>query len=423
MTIARARRSVLRSVLLLAAVTLAAGAASAAVNVPFTASFGNNRGPLIDFPAIGEGPCPSVQVGINFAPPGATSASTLPTMDPLGGTNPQVANPQGCILGSGSASVTVPSSGPASFVVQPGGISKPLPPSGVTNRVMALPANVLSVQTRNAFSGPPAAPIQTLKAGTPTPVTVASPAPWRNFHASAWLTQTGRVGPDFTWCWGVGGCGTPGSPGTIGNGTRPAVVKYRGGPNRFGGTMGLILKQAFGQLALISGLGVPPSGVIILPLQTGTNSLPEGRGYSAYQTNPIPSGAIYQYYTVTPTSGFIGMVTNQLFVVPAAQNFARGFPWTTGTVLVRKTGYLGSQPDFQTITAMGSDNRNAAGTTGNITLVAGSMTETLLAGQISDTPNMSLLRLNFLPEPGAALQLLSGALGLFGLQLWRRRRS
>jgi hypothetical protein len=418
MTIARARRPVLRSVLLLAAATFAAGAASAAVNVPFTASFGNNRGPLIDFPAIGEGPCPSVQVGINFAPPGATSPATLPTMDPFGGTNPQVANPQGCILGSGSASVT----GAGSFVVQPGGISKPLPPSGVTNRVMALVPNVLSVQTRNAFSGPPAAPIYAIKAGTPV-TTVGTPAAWRNFRASAWMTQTGRVGPSFTWCWGAGGCGTPGSPATIGAGTRPAVVKYRGGPNRFGGTMGLILKQAFGQLALISGLGVPPGGVILLPLQTGTNSLPEGRGYGAYQTNPIPSGAIYLHYTVTPTSGFIGGVTSPVFVVPAATNFARGFPWTTGTVLVRKTGTVGGSPDYQTITAMGSDGRNAAGTMGNITLVAGSMTETLLAGTISDTPNMSVLRLNFLPEPGAALQLLSGALGLFGLQLWRRRRS
>lgn len=402
----------------IAAVTFAAASATAVVNVPFSGVWGDKRGPVINFPLIGPQVCAfSITANVNFAPPGTTSPGNLPTMDPFGIPNPQPQNPGGCevqLSNNLAVSTGVPTgpSNPVPFQVPTGFFTGTVPGPGLTNKAFALVPNVLSVQTRNVVTGPLSPPNTAVVVGTPA--TVPGAAALRSFKKNAWMSQSGRVGPNFTWCWGVGNC-----PG-IGAATTPAVVKYRGGSHNFGGTMGLVLNQAFGQLALVSGTGVPPGGVAFLPLQTGQNSIPEGRGYGAYQTNAIPSGTVYLNYMVSG-GGFITMATTPVGVIPAALNFARGFPWTTGTVFVRKTGTRNMVPDYQTLSAMGADNRTPMGMSGNINLVGGSITRTLLAGSPSLTPNLS--QLNFIPEPGTALQALSGVLALLGLHLWRSRRS
>ena len=95
-------------------------------------------------------------------------------------------------------------------------------------------------------------------------------------------------------------------------------------------------------------------------------------------------------------------------------------PWITGTVTVKD--YLGTYP--VTLTAIGVDERNAAGTTGNISLVTPQILTsffrvgTQITGRRTQFASTSTLRLNFTPEPGRLALLGSGLLGLF----WLRRR-
>jgi len=93
------------------------------------------------------------------------------------------------------------------------------------------------------------------------------------------------------------------------------------------------------------------------------------------------------------------------------------FPWTTGRIMVSDKD--GNFWTFRTKT--GFDNRNAAGTSGTIQLVAPMLTA--VTGSLLDIPfaPTSVLTITFAPEPGATLLLAGGALTLLLLFAWRRR--
>jgi hypothetical protein len=118
----------------------------------------------------------------------------------------------------------------------------------------------------------------------------------------------------------------------------------------------------------------------------------------------------------------ITMVTTRLN--PAAMstktalvNSNYGFPFTTGTVLVRATGNTpgpAKSPATSTNTAMGVDKTVNGGNGRILTLVAGQMARTT---ENSNTPGIL-----YMPEPNNSIQLLAGALALVGVAIWRARR-
>jgi hypothetical protein len=98
---------------------------------------------------------------------------------------------------------------------------------------------------------------------------------------------------------------------------------------------------------------------------------------------------------------------------------------------VRNTGTLQGNPHNTTFTAMGYDCVDAKGpmcsvATGmgnrNISLVAGALGFGVLPLPTGTVTTISLVNA-WLPEPGAALQLLAGVAALLGIAVWRSRRN
>lgn len=402
--------SLARSVALIGVLSLVAGMASAQVTVPMTGVWGNSRGPIIDFPAVGNKACPGLVMGQNLGLLTVPLITTPPIM-----STGVPANPNGCVAGHAWTAM-VTGSNPAAFSIPSYAFSFPFP--AVPNIVPPGPASVIQVNTQISVMGPfpsPQIPLSPTM-GIPNQTSPTNVANWRHFRASAWSTQSGRAGPDFTWCLGNPNCAN------IGGATpAPLITKYTAGPNKFGGTMTLLMGVPPGQSAGSIAVVQPafPPGAIAKVALAGGFSFPEGRGYAVSSVASIPGGKLYAGYTLT-SGGLLGMVTGTILTIPPGTNQAFGFPWTTGTVLVRNTGNtaLGA-PNLQTLTAMGSDARTAAGGTGNITLVAGGLTNTSFHQAV---PNLGIMRLTFLPEPGTLLQLASGVVGLAGLGLVRRSR-
>ncbi len=92
-------------------------------------------------------------------------------------------------------------------------------------------------------------------------------------------------------------------------------------------------------------------------------------------------------------------------------NYNWGMPWTTGTVTVLNTETIFLQPRTTTLTAMGSDSRDAMGA-GNITLVAGGTSYRIQAVQNFAALDVVHMRLTpFSQLPG----LSSYGVGLAGM--------
>jgi hypothetical protein len=264
-------------------------------------------------------------------------------------------------------------------------------------------------------------------------------APFRKFLKSAWKGgpastfkgQTGRAGADFTWCVGAPGCTTFNGGGA----TQGLMVRYKAGPNRFGGTSNQLVNTGIvGSLFLDLGFSVE-----INLLDSGMGAIQvEGRGYADLLTDNLSPAmtafsmvmvnpSIYQMALHDPMSpigspklSLITAVTGPhppfVFNFPQ-QNIKFGFPLTTGTVIVRDTNPPALGRPVVTLTAMGGDTVTAMGAR-NISLVTGALSRLSVLGV--RTAGVSHM---FLPEPSHTGQLLAGVAALFGVAVWRARRT
>ncbi len=459
-----------------------AGAANAQVNRPFSGQWFQNRGPLVDIPING-----GVALCNPFTPFGGPAP---PRTGCVGGLRPAL----GGIPQLGTSNPTTPTAGP--YVIDNGGN-----PASFTVPFTAFSQN-LGNQSIPVQGIPTVLRLTTgFRLRAPFPNSPMGPQPGaRIFLSNAWSRDPGqslaRVQPDFNWCPGapgnptcpaaitllgttVGGapgmtgfpnpqCFRPGincipkvppTPGGVPTASRQAppnqtyagatfngLVRYKSGPNAFGGTMALLL-QGQGVVTIEGGAlgtsgGVPRGAKQVFG---GIGFEAQGGGYSAIDTDMLGTTLT----THTPGSGtamVVGFPLYQSFMVPVRctgplgfppqppgcdaitatgprigyippdTNTNIGFPWTTGTVYAFNTGTNLGQPVTTLLTAMGSDARNALGS-GFITLVAGGAANRIQSNQ--QFANIDVVSFN-LPEPGSTLMLGAG-IALVGL-LYRMRR-
>lgn len=315
-----------------------------------------------DLPLAGDTPCPDL---------------TLKVME--GTAAVATRHHFGCVPGAAKVTATGAGVG-AAFTLPQNAFGQPLPASP---RVYTFPnQNGVQITTSLAIAGP------------------SAPAQLR-----ADATQPGRYAPDFTWS---------ASPGP----NTSVIVKYTAGPNRFGGTIGFVVSAGANPTRLV--LPGPLSGQkTFLPIAT-TGARPTGRGYAVPKTDPSEPGSAWAM-TMATSMGRVTMGTTYLGPRPLlGSRMVHGFPFTTGQVVVRRTGNtLGpaKSPATVTLTATGGDSVTPMGAR-NLTLVAGSVAaySKLGAGQIGLTQIA-------LPEPGALLQRCAGVIGLLAIAAWRARRA
>jgi len=110
-------------------------------------------------------------------------------------------------------------------------------------------------------------------------------------------------------------------------------------------------------------------------------------------------------------------MTSMMFTTSA---IVRGWPWTTGKVLVYAFGDFLAYPGFfpEVLSRSGYDNRTSQGS-GTIQLVTPHLTEW---GNTLQWAAIGVLRLRFVPEPSSGFALLAGT-GLLGALHRRRNRS
>jgi hypothetical protein len=412
----RAIRPVRRSAALLFALSAIAGAAHAAPKTyVFSGKLTSNRGPSINIPLIGNVnhwtgnqsvASPTVMQG-----PGG---SIVPAPDtPRTRTPGMLANIYGAVGHVPGKQITTTGAGVGGAFVMPTQVfSRPVQSYVAALHVPnATPA--IQIATSFKFTGPRKTPTTALGGS------MVGSFPAAAFHAfkkGAWMTQTGRQGSAFTWCWGNPGCAK------ITQGAKPLIVKYSGGGNAFGGTMAYVIEAAPGASSLAIGYG---GGAVGFARLTGMGSQPTGRGYASSHTDKLAKGPAWAFYkTMTidrPKLGnqkLITMVTGNLGIIfPAAYNYNFGFPWTTRTVLARNTGTQAGNPRITTLTAKGKDTVSAMGKR-NLSLVAGGVAHSVIGPLIANTPEIGQM---VLPEPTRAAQLAAGALALLAIAAMRAR--
>jgi hypothetical protein len=397
------------SLLTLAALVLGSTVASAATYT-FAGKFTSNRGLLINIPVVGNVPCAGLSI---MSGPGGMVVPAPVT--PGARTMTMIANAYNCVAHVPGKLVNTTGMGVGGgFVLPPNVFSKPFGSYVAAVAVKYAPP-VVQLATSFKITGP-AAMRTTPPAGTMA--TGMNTAAFHAFKAGAWMTQTGRAGSMFTWCFGNPACTKITQIPPSG---QPIIVKYAGGGNAFGGTMAYLITSGAGQSSLAIGQG----GAVGFAILGGMGSQPTGRGYAEYLTDMLASGPFwggYKLMTVTrPIVGMQKLITMVSFpltaMFPAQVNYNYGFPFTTRTVLARNTGTNVGNPAVTTISAKGFDVVTGMGNR-NISLVAGGVAATSIGTQ---TPNMAQMLLT-LPEPGRALQLFAGVVGLLGVAAWRSRK-
>jgi hypothetical protein len=394
---------------------VAAAAGAAPKTYVFTGKFTSNRAMLVNVPEIGNVPCGGVGLSnltIMSGPGGMiVPAVTTPTMH----TMVNLANNYGCAGAVAGKKFTTTGAGVGGAFVMPTMIFTR--PFASYVAAVHVPNNTPVIQFATSFmiSGPLKTPTTPLGGSMAMSFPIAA---FHQFKKSAWMTQTGRGGQAFTWCWGNPGCAK------INQGTHPIILKYKGGGgNAFGGTMAYIITAPPG----ISSLGVGAGGGAVgFARLSGMGSQPTGRGYASSLTDMLAKGPLWAAYkTMTVTRPKVGkqklitMVTGFLgSAFPAAYNYNFGFPWTTMTVLARNTGTQAGNPRITTLTAKGGDTVTAMGKR-NISLVAGGLARAIIGPVNSNTPDIAQM---YLPEPSRAAQLVAGAFALLGIGIWRARR-
>ena len=394
---------------------LVSGAANAQPTYSMTGKAATGSGAFVDLPALGNAACPSITGKIGFG--GGMYPQTM-TVTMLIGPVPH--NPGGCIPGGPAIVMT---NGTGGFTVPAGFFSQPFPGGTMGGTPMDLNVTpvpnvpqILQLASSFKFEGPLAAPFSIKN---PVNMTAAY-APWRVLEHTAWTMQTGRLGKSFTAC-----AATAGVPANVpctfpSSGLVPAIIKNIGGPaGGFGGTMGLVLTTSPSQassLAIAAG-----GGVVAFVFVGGMGSRAAGRGYAAYDTDFLPGGPVYLMYMLTTAMmapyNNIATVMTYIAMGMDGTNMNWGFPFTTGDIIVRGTGGNGAGGAVNaTVTAMGFDTTTTMGNR-NIQLVAGGVAQSSIQGP-NGTPNYTIMRL---PEPGAAVQLLAGVMGLLAIAAWRAR--
>jgi hypothetical protein len=158
-------------------------------------------------------------------------------------------------------------------------------------------------------------------------------------------------------------------------GSLPGQVRYRAGPNRFGGTARMLLAGG-GSVSVTAGM-TGMGGALILhnPFLLGSVV---GAGYAVMGSVMVPRGDITLQGAIPP-----GVVTMPGPVVlmgagAASQLVSTGFPWTTGMIRVVAPCYcsLGSDPTIFTLT--GLDDRTPLGA-GRIVMVSGGLVRRTVA--------------------------------------------
>ena len=391
--------------------------AHAAMAAPKTYSFSgkltSSRGFLINIPQVATAPCGGVGLSnlVVMSGPGGkiVPAPNTPTMR----TKSAIAGPFGCVGHVPGKKITTTGAGVGGGFVMPNKVfSRPFA-SYVAAVKVPNATPVIQLATSFKITGP-------LKTPT-TPVGGSmimdfAPAAFHAFKKGAWMTQTGRVGSMFTWCFGNPACAK------ITDGTRPLIVKYSGGGNAFGGTMAYVITALPGASSLAIGAG---GGAVGFARLSGMGSQPTGRGYASSLTDMLAKGPLWAaYMTMTVTRPKVGkqklitMVTGFLgSAFPAAYQYNWGFPFTTRTVLARNTGTQAGNPKVTTITAKGGDSVTAMGKR-NISLVAGGVARSVIGPAIAHVPELTQV---YLPEPRRAEQLAVGVLVLLAVAATRIR--
>ncbi len=412
----------LAGTLLALAVTLAFASTANAKSFSMTGQWFANRSVLVDIPINGgpvtcfeldnESNCVGMGTMINATSGWATTMSDFPWPRPAGQVHFGFKPAGGGV--PGSAAISAMGANPASFTIPDGAFKQFVSIVGPQAMPVALVPTVVQLNTSLDLSGP--AGFATAAAAT-WPFTLGQPAV---FMKDAWSNDPGqasaalgagkiRAAPDFTWCPGIGGplCAFP-----LGNqpGALNGVVRYEAGPNRFGGTMALLLKGN-GTTTIVAGT---TGGTAMVPLLAHLpfamnpafiEGQAQGIGYSFTNQNILGSAKLYIGFmtsksTITPGAGLITSTGPPLMttgggtaVMPGDTNLNYGMPWTTGAVSVMNVELgPGSSPQTNTITANGAGHRTGAGK-GSITLVAGGTSNRVVSGL--DFANIELITLNF----------------------------
>jgi hypothetical protein len=426
-----------------------------------------NRGKNTNVPMIGQTGCGSLTVfegpfpgiggvmlkrGVNTQPQVALTPM-FDWMDPMQARDMGCVKHAGAIATTGGGGVGVG----APFTVAPYAFRNPKPP--LREPAFYMFATDPPVQEIMFF--PPAIQLATSgSAVAPLPVrahhspTQGGSAPFRKFKAGAGAAgyQSGRLGPVFAWCPppltkvntvtnfpGDTAC-------TATHADFKAKLDYKGAGAGFGGTMSLVTKGVGGVGSMALAFGPK----VALNILGGGESLPTGAGYANRHHITLSSGPIFGAFVkskryigpklgsqsviamVTMTMSMGGTTFAGMTMWPGGDVYDWGFPFTTMTVVVKKP-VAGMTT---TITAKGWDCAGGMqgpacsvatgnGAARNISLVAGGVGIARLGPPFGDSPtvNIGSMQLMIMPEPGAVVSLVAGAIGLLGIAAWRARRN
>ena len=263
------------------------------------------------------------------------------------------------IPGTGFLNATKAGTGPATFTVPPGVFqlqtARKVPLQAALSGLLGAGngGNVVQVTTQFNLLGPGASGV---------------------FKQSA---TNARLAPNFAYCPGAANnpsCATAAVGGN--DGTKPGLITYTAGPNRFGGTMQMLITGG-GEVAVSLGgspLRIRHDAIV------GGSLAPQAQGgaYANTGSDVLQAADITTGATFT-SMGLIGMVGTVTGMGTPDIDFNTGFPWTTGQVKVQVLGGVTSMNAPTTITMTGSDNRTANGR-GTITMVAGGLSHRLTSG-------------------------------------------
>ena len=332
---------------------VSAGAEAQTRTLSMSGEWWQNRGSLVDIP-INGGPV--------FCIGGSVQTGCANSLKPSNGGIP-------------ASNVAVPVSGtsPAAFSINNSGAFAQAggPANRETVPVAGIPT-VIQLASQFSLMGP----------GLVTTTGGNGGGTMASFKANGWVSdpqQTARLGANFTWCPPAGVCAT-GTGVTAG----PYKLKfaYEAGPNAFGGTMAMMLRDT----AVVS---INLGGRVLHQLVGGTTNPtfgPQmgGNKYFAYRNLALAPGPVHSTFMTNPpcTTGIgqvpnppgCGLITTQgalTQTLPSSMNLDWGMPWTTGAIVVQAQA-SGADP-ATTFSVSGSDSRTALGK-GQITMVAGQLT-------------------------------------------------